>query len=73
MSVRGSSYQMQIRPARLPENNAVEQEDGVFFILKGHLRIELEHGTVELPEGALYVVPKGVRHNPVAEHECTLC
>ncbi|PJJ54472.1 mannose-6-phosphate isomerase-like protein (cupin superfamily) [Hymenobacter chitinivorans DSM 11115] len=47
-----------------------EQEDEVFFILKGHLRIELENGAVELPEGALYVVPKGVRHNPVAEQEC---
>ncbi|AIZ64857.1 cupin [Hymenobacter sp. DG25B] len=47
-----------------------EQEDEVFFILKGHLRIELETGAVELPEGALYVVPKGVRHNPVAEQEC---
>ncbi|TGE04897.1 cupin domain-containing protein [Hymenobacter fodinae] len=47
-----------------------DQEDEVFFVLKGHLRIELEHGAVELPEGALYVVPKGVRHNPVAEQEC---
>lgn len=47
-----------------------EHEDEVFFVLKGHLRIELEGSAVELPEGALYVVPKGVRHNPVAEQEC---
>ena len=45
-------------------------EDELFFVLKGHLRIELEHGTVDLPAGSLYVVPKGVRHNPVAEQEC---
>ena len=46
------------------------QEDELFFVLKGHLRIELEQGAVELPAGSLYVVPKGVRHNPVAEQEC---
>ena len=45
-------------------------EDELFLILKGHLRIELENGAVELGEGEIYVVPKGVRHNPVAEHEC---
>lgn len=45
-------------------------EDELFLVLKGHLRIELEQGVVELPAGSLYVVPKGVRHNPVAEQEC---
>jgi mannose-6-phosphate isomerase-like protein (cupin superfamily) len=48
------------------------QEDELFFILKGHLRIEMEQGTVELGEGDMYVVPKGVRHNPVADEECHL-
>jgi len=46
------------------------QEDEMFFILQGHLRIEMEAGAVELPAGAMFVVPKGVRHNPVAEREC---
>jgi mannose-6-phosphate isomerase-like protein (cupin superfamily) len=50
--------------------HAHDQEDELFFILKGCLRIELETGTVELSEGDTYVVPKGVRHNPVAEEEC---
>jgi len=45
-------------------------EDELFLILQGHLRIELEDRAVELGEGDLYVVPKGVRHNPVAEEEC---
>ncbi|MCW8873325.1 MAG: cupin domain-containing protein [Xanthomonadales bacterium] len=45
-------------------------EDELFFILKGHLRIEMESGPVELDEGQMFVVPKGVRHNPVAENEC---
>jgi mannose-6-phosphate isomerase-like protein (cupin superfamily) len=48
-----------------------EDEDELFFILKGHLRIEMETGdSVELAEGQMFVVPKGVRHNPVAEEEC---
>ena len=48
-----------------------EGEDELFFILKGHLRIEMETGdAVELDEGQMFVVPKGVRHNPVAVEEC---
>ena len=49
-----------------------ENEDELFLILKGHLRIEMESGSVELDEGDMFVVPKGVRHNPVAESECHL-
>jgi mannose-6-phosphate isomerase-like protein (cupin superfamily) len=45
-------------------------EDELFFVLKGGLRIEMEAGAVELDEGEMFVVPKGVRHNPVAEQEC---
>lgn len=48
------------------------QEDELFYVLKGRLRIEMEQGTVELNEGDMFVVPKGVRHNPVADDECHL-
>ncbi len=47
-------------------------EDELFLVLQGRLRIELEEGAVDLQEGQLFVVPKGVRHNPVAEEECLL-
>ena len=47
-----------------------EHEDELFFILKGALRIETEQGSVDLREGEMFVVPKGVRHNPVAQQEC---
>lgn len=50
--------------------HAHTDEDELFLILSGHLRIELEDGAVELDEGDVYVVPKGVRHNPVADEEC---
>lgn len=50
--------------------HAHPDEDELFLILKGHLRIEMEDKAVELDEGDIYVVPKGVRHNPVAQDEC---
>jgi len=49
-----------------------KNEDELFLILQGHLRIEMESGSVELGEGEVFVVPKGVRHNPVADAECHL-
>jgi mannose-6-phosphate isomerase-like protein (cupin superfamily) len=46
-------------------------EDELFYVLQGRLRLELEGDrAVELNPGEFYVVPKGVRHNPVAEEEC---
>ena len=46
--------------------------DDFFHVLKGHLRIELRDGAVDLGPGDLYVVPKGVEHRPVAEEEVEL-
>jgi len=45
-------------------------EDEFFYVLAGTLRIELEDRAVELNAGDAFVVPKGVRHNPVADREC---
>lgn len=47
-----------------------EDEDELFYILKGSLTIEMEDKVVVLGEGEAFVVPKGVRHNPIAEEEC---
>jgi mannose-6-phosphate isomerase-like protein (cupin superfamily) len=52
--------------------HAHADEDELFLILKGRLRIETEQGPVELAAGEIFVVPKGTRHNPVAEEECHL-
>lgn len=49
-----------------------EDEDELFFILDGQLRIELEGDAVELDAGEMFVVPKGTRHNPVAAAECLI-
>lgn len=50
--------------------HAHEGEDELFHIVKGELRIEFEDGVTLLREGDLLTVPKGVRHNPVADEEC---
>jgi mannose-6-phosphate isomerase-like protein (cupin superfamily) len=34
------------------------------------MKIEFEDRTIELREGEMLVVPKGVRHKPYAEVEC---
>jgi mannose-6-phosphate isomerase-like protein (cupin superfamily) len=47
-----------------------DDEDELFYVLDGTLRIEMEARTVVLGRGDVFVVPKGVRHNPVAEEEC---
>ena len=44
--------------------------DEVFIVIEGEMRIEFEDETVELSEGEMYVVPKGVEHKPYAEEEC---
>jgi len=36
------------------------------------MKIEFENETVELSEGDMYVVPKGVNHKPRAESECEI-
>jgi len=48
-----------------------ETQDELFYVVKGHLKIEYEGGrVVDLPAGSMHVVPRGVMHNPVAEQEC---
>jgi len=48
-----------------------EDEDELFYVLRGNLKIEYEGGrVVHLKAGSVHVVPKGVLHNPIAEEEC---
>lgn len=43
--------------------------DEMFWVVRGHLRIELRDGVVEMGPGEILVVPAGVEHRPVAERE----
>ena len=45
------------------------EEDELFLVLKGQLKIEFRDGEVVLGPGELVVVPKGIEHRPVAEDE----
>ena len=46
------------------------ETDEVFIVIEGSMKIEFDDKTVELNEGEMYVVPKGVQHKPYAEQEC---
>src|SRR3972149_10797105 len=48
------------------------QTDEVFIVLGGQMVIEFRDGSVELLEGEMFVVPKGVEHRPNAVGECRL-
>ena len=46
-----------------------ENEDELFHIIKGTLKIAFRDRTITLNEGELFVIPKGVEHKPIAEEE----
>jgi mannose-6-phosphate isomerase-like protein (cupin superfamily) len=47
--------------------HAHAQEDEMFLVLRGRMRMELRDRTIDLGEGEAFVVPRGVEHRPVAE------
>ena len=47
-----------------------ENEDELFLVVKGRMVMGLRSGDVELSEGELFIVPKGVEHKPSADEEC---
>lgn len=46
-----------------------QDTDEAFVVIEGELRIDFRDGAVYLQEGEMFVVPRGVEHKPVAEHE----
>ena len=46
-----------------------EQEDELFFVVKGSFNMELRDETIEVGEGEMIIIPKGLEHRPVAENE----
>lgn len=46
-----------------------DEEDELFLVIKGKLKIELRDDLIELEEGEFAVVPKGVEHKPIADDE----
>ena len=49
-----------------------EQEDEMFLVLKGTLRMKFRDRTEIIHAGEMIIVPKGIEHLPVAEEEVEL-
>jgi len=49
-----------------------QNEDELFLVLDGTLRLEFRDGELTLGPGEMYIVPRGVEHRPVAEEEVHL-
>ena len=49
-----------------------DDTDEVFIVLDGAMSIEFRDGRVDLRQGEMYVVPKGVEHKPYAPSECSV-
>lgn len=52
--------------------HAHADEDELFQVLEGQLKLRFRDGEVVLNAGELYVVAKGREHNPLAEQPCTV-
>ena len=48
------------------------EEDELFLVLEGEFTMEFRERTVEMKEGQMIVVPRGVEHRPVAARMCSV-
>jgi mannose-6-phosphate isomerase-like protein (cupin superfamily) len=46
-----------------------EHEDELFLVLRGAFVMQFRDRDVRLEEGEFLIVPRGIEHRPVAEHE----
>ena len=46
-----------------------KNEDELFYVIKGTLKIEFRDKMITLHEGDMLIIPKGVEHKPIAEEE----
>ena len=46
-----------------------DDEDEMFLVLAGNLKMVLEDKTLDIAPGEFIIIPKGVRHKPIAEEE----
>ena len=68
----GSVNEMQIKLVKLLGTflwHHHEREDEMFLVIKGSFTMEFTDKAVELNEGEMIIVPKGVEHRPVADQE----
>lgn len=50
-----------------------DEEDELFLVVSGRLRMGLHTGDIDLEQGEFIIVPKGIEHCPEAlTHECSV-
>ena len=49
-----------------------DNEDEMFLVVEGILKIELRDKTIEINKNEFLIVPKGTEHRPVAENEVSV-
>ena len=49
-----------------------EEEDEMFMVIRGKIKLEFSDSEVDLNEGEFFIVPSGVEHRPVADEEAHL-
>ena len=49
-----------------------DETDELFLVVEGTMQIALRDRTLDLREGELVVIPKGVDHKPVCREQCTV-
>jgi mannose-6-phosphate isomerase-like protein (cupin superfamily) len=65
-----NDYKLQVVKVRGPFVwHKHDQTDDFFLVVRGRLTIHLRDRDVELDEGELFVVPRGVEHCPDAQEE----
>jgi mannose-6-phosphate isomerase-like protein (cupin superfamily) len=71
----GELNQQQIRLVKIKGEFVMhkhDHEDELFLVIKGLLKIEYEDKWIELDEGEFIIIPKGVKHRPIANEEVHL-
>ena len=48
------------------------QEDEMFFVINGNLKIELRDRVIELGNNEFIIIPKGTEHKPYADEEVSV-
>lgn len=49
-----------------------DETDETFLVINGKMKILFRDSEINLSEGEMYVVPKGVEHKPLADKECSI-
>ncbi len=49
-----------------------DNEDELFYVIKGLLKMQFRDSTVEIKENEFLIVPRGIEHKPFADNEVSI-